>query len=281
MGSTEACATCGKSGDHPTSNCPYTDLIKSPRAAAGGRTAPRVCPACHRAAERSRTDKVAAGSVRVTNLPEETSEQDLNNLFFHFGFIDHLRLSPEDEEGRRRTLIGVVVFKQAEDAQRAVHLIDGYVYGGLVLRVEWAVPYVCARCMRHSETCIRVGNLPVDTSRRDLYVLLVLNGSADAVRRIHLAPDEEEKGAVRKVGVVEFEQREDAGRAVSKLNGHVYGHDVLRVQGPFRPLLDAGIWRNRIGTSHETIEVYMKIVLVLHMKQHGGKKFCNLINGED
>ncbi|KAF8715021.1 hypothetical protein HU200_027567 [Digitaria exilis] len=117
---------------------------------------------------------------------------------------------------------------------------DDPYYGDLGLRVEWLLPLdplpppICAWCLRCSETWIRVANLSERAGERDLRNLACPFG---IILRLHLAAaedDDEQAGLCRKVGVVEFEQREDAEDAVRWLNGHVFDDLVLRVEGPLK-----------------------------------------------
>jgi len=106
----------------------------------------------------------------VTNLPEGTREPDLYNLLAPFGIVNRVSLSPGSRSG-------VVELDQVEDAEEAIGWLDGEVHGGCVLRAEWAVPFdprpppICARCLRDSETWIRVTNLSLRTREQDLYNL--------------------------------------------------------------------------------------------------------------
>ncbi|TVU28156.1 hypothetical protein EJB05_19665 [Eragrostis curvula] len=74
-------------------------------------------------------------SVHVTNLPENTCERDLYNLFFHFGVINNFYLILDEKTG---SLCGIVEFDQREDAEMAISWINGHVYGEHTLQVKWA-----------------------------------------------------------------------------------------------------------------------------------------------
>ncbi|RLM65908.1 eukaryotic translation initiation factor 3 subunit G [Panicum miliaceum] len=228
------CTTCGKEGDHSAPDCPYRDLLARasrrhgpPRAP--NRASPRVCPVCLHRPDPWRRRWDDDSSVRVSNLPEGTREPDLRRLLAPFGIVERVSLSPGSRSG-------VVELDEVEDAEEAIGWLDGDVHGGRVLRVEWAVPFdprpppICARCLRASETWIRVTNLSERTSERDLHNLACPFG---IINSAHLAVDEE-TGSRRQVGIVEFDQREDAEDAVRWLNGHVFDELVLRVEGPLK-----------------------------------------------
>ncbi|KAK9815263.1 hypothetical protein WJX72_000878 [[Myrmecia] bisecta] len=78
-------------------------------------------------------------SVRVTNLSEDTREDDLRELFSPFGSISRIYIAYDRETGENRGF-AFVNFMYKDDAQRAIEKLDGYGYDNLILRVEWAQP---------------------------------------------------------------------------------------------------------------------------------------------
>ncbi|TVU28164.1 hypothetical protein EJB05_19673, partial [Eragrostis curvula] len=157
-------------------------------------------------------------SIHVANLPKGTCERDLYNLFRDFGIINSFCLALDEKSGTSMQS-ATVEFDQREDAEMATSWFNGYVYGEHTLRIELATPYVlpptCINCIRDAETSIRVNNLSEDTCEPDLYNLIRLFG---VVVRYYLAVDQ--KITHRKVGIVEFDQREDAEEAIKWLDGH-------------------------------------------------------------
>jgi hypothetical protein len=75
----------------------------------------------------------------VTNLPDGTTEHSLRRLFSPFGAVYRVSLSPPAEADHP---VGIVQLDQVEDAEVAIGWLDGDVYGGLALGVEWAEPFV-------------------------------------------------------------------------------------------------------------------------------------------
>jgi hypothetical protein len=75
----------------------------------------------------------------VTNLPDGTTEHDLRRLFSPFGVVYRVSLSPPAEADHP---VGIVQLDRVEDAEVAIGWLDGDVYGGLALGVEWAEPFV-------------------------------------------------------------------------------------------------------------------------------------------
>lgn len=154
------CRTCGKKGDHWTSKCPFKDLMGStgflpptedegPGLAAPGLGSATpgktsyVPPSLRGGAGKGDGDSMRRGrddnSIRVTNLSEDTREQDLQELFRPFGPISRIYVAFDRETGLSRGF-AFINFVNREDAIRAINKLDGYGYDNLILRVEWATP---------------------------------------------------------------------------------------------------------------------------------------------
>lgn len=78
-------------------------------------------------------------SVRVTNLSEDTREDDLRELFSPFGPISRIYIAYDRETGENRGF-AFVNFVYREHADKAIQKLDGWGYDNLILRVEWAQP---------------------------------------------------------------------------------------------------------------------------------------------
>ena len=78
-------------------------------------------------------------SVRVTNLSEDTREDDLRDLFAPFGQVTRVYIAVDRETGESRGF-GFVNFMFRADAQRAIDKLDGFGFDNLILRVEFAAP---------------------------------------------------------------------------------------------------------------------------------------------
>ncbi|MFQ6644038.1 hypothetical protein Gotur_018141 [Gossypium turneri] len=79
---------------------------------------------------------------------------------------------------------------------------------------------------RNDENSVRVTNLSEDTREPDLLELFRTFG---AVTRVYVAMDQK-TGTSRGFGFVNFVNREDAQRAINKLNGYGYDNLILRVE---------------------------------------------------
>lgn len=78
-------------------------------------------------------------SVRVTNLSEDVTEQDLFDLFGNFGPVQRIFIAKDRDTGESRGF-AFVNFVHREDAQRAINRLDGYGYDNLILSVSWSAP---------------------------------------------------------------------------------------------------------------------------------------------
>ncbi|XP_064090809.1 eukaryotic translation initiation factor 3 subunit G-like [Macrobrachium nipponense] len=78
-------------------------------------------------------------TVRVTNLSENTKEQDLQELFRSFGDISRIFLAKDKNTGQSKGF-AFINFKRREEAARAIQTLNGYGYDHLILSVEWAKP---------------------------------------------------------------------------------------------------------------------------------------------
>uniref|UniRef100_A0A6N2LT11 Eukaryotic translation initiation factor 3 subunit G n=1 Tax=Salix viminalis TaxID=40686 RepID=A0A6N2LT11_SALVM len=79
---------------------------------------------------------------------------------------------------------------------------------------------------RNEENSVRVTNLSEDTREPDLHELFHTFGS---VSRVYVAIDQK-TGVSRGFGFVNFVNKEDAERAINKLNGYGYDNLILRVE---------------------------------------------------
>lgn len=78
-------------------------------------------------------------SVRVTNLSEDVTEDDLRELFGAFGQLQRVFIARDRETGESRGF-AFVNYGRHEDAARAIAKLDGFGYDNLILSVSWAAP---------------------------------------------------------------------------------------------------------------------------------------------
>ena len=80
-----------------------------------------------------------ARKLYVGNLPFNTAEQDLHDLFASAGAVQTVNLMRDMATGRARGF-GFVEMATEEDAQNAIEQLNNYQYGGRNLTVNEARP---------------------------------------------------------------------------------------------------------------------------------------------
>jgi len=76
-------------------------------------------------------------TLRVTNVSEFAEEQDLRDMFERFGRVTRVFLAKDRDTGRAKGF-AFISFAERTDAARACEKMDGYGFGHLILRVEFA-----------------------------------------------------------------------------------------------------------------------------------------------
>lgn len=157
-----SCRIC--KGDHWTTKCPYKDSLAplqesldadkkkdepasnaAQQTAAGGpRPGKYVPPSLREGGNRkgesmSLKNRDEAATIRVTNLSEDTRENDLQDLFRPFGSIARIFLAKDKVTGQSKGF-AFINFHHREDAARAIAGVSGFGYDHLILNVEWAKP---------------------------------------------------------------------------------------------------------------------------------------------
>lgn len=75
----------------------------------------------------------------VGNLPYNTTEDDLRNLFSQYGSVDSVAVITDRETGRSKGF-GFVEFGNDTEARTAIQALSGQEYGGRALTVNEARP---------------------------------------------------------------------------------------------------------------------------------------------
>jgi len=87
----------------------------------------------------SNRNRDEAATIRVSNLPEDIRESDLQELFRSFGGIARIYLA-KDKVTHQPKGFAFINFHKREDAAKAIAGVSGYGYDHLILNVEWAKP---------------------------------------------------------------------------------------------------------------------------------------------
>jgi RNA recognition motif-containing protein len=75
----------------------------------------------------------------VGNLPYNTTEEDLRNLFSQYGNVDNVAVVTDRDTGRSRGF-GFVEYTDDNEARNAISALSGQEYGGRALTVNEARP---------------------------------------------------------------------------------------------------------------------------------------------
>lgn len=80
-------------------------------------------------------------TLRISNISEDTQENDLYELCLPFGQVSRVYLV-KDRQYQTSRGFAFVSYHAQEDAERAMAHLSGYGYDHLILKVEWAKPSV-------------------------------------------------------------------------------------------------------------------------------------------
>jgi translation initiation factor 3 subunit G len=163
VGSVVVCRICGMTGDHWTLKCPNKEKIASGRMkpigdivansagsqvgeVSAGPKGAYVPPTLRNADGGRRTDlenirtvRDDTATLRVSNLSDDTTEEDLQQLFRPFGAVTRVYLA-RDRMTHESRGFAFVNFIRREDAANAMEKLAGYGYDHLILQIEWAKP---------------------------------------------------------------------------------------------------------------------------------------------
>jgi len=152
------CRNCHKFG-HWTLKCPerrkiglpegesFEDAPETPTPASSSATGNKYVPPSLRPGAtrdsgpggRPRFDRDDANTLKVTNLSEDTTEDDIRELFRVFGHTTRVYLARDRVSGESRGF-AFVTYQTRQDAERAVAGLNGHGYDSLILHVEFAKP---------------------------------------------------------------------------------------------------------------------------------------------
>ncbi|KAF1960698.1 eukaryotic translation initiation factor 3 subunit G [Byssothecium circinans] len=148
------CRICG--GDHFTTKCPFKDTMgpveeatpadmpdDAPQPGGAGTGSGSYVPPHLRGRAGGgekmggKFDRDDSTTLRVTNVSEIAEEQDLRDMFSRFGHVTRVFLAKDRETGRAKGF-AFISYADRSDAAKACEKMDGYGFGHLILRVEFA-----------------------------------------------------------------------------------------------------------------------------------------------
>ncbi|KAL3274322.1 hypothetical protein HHI36_015723 [Cryptolaemus montrouzieri] len=150
------CRTCN--GEHWTTHCPWKDTAlaggKVPddkKGISGTNGEPSktgnkyIPPSLREGAVRTRSDnpnmnrRDDISALRIANLGEDTTEQEIEDLVKPFGPVQKLFLARDKITGACKGF-GYIHFKFKGDAAKAMQQLHGYGHNHLILIVDWSKP---------------------------------------------------------------------------------------------------------------------------------------------
>lgn len=161
------CRNCGETG-HWTLKCPKRSQISAPgmdaplassadlgqgpdgddesgaAAGAGGAAKGKYVPMHARGGSAAQgvsslQTRDDTNTLRVTNLSEDVTEDDLRELFSRAGHVARIYLAKDRQSGLSRGF-AFINFNTRREAEAAINLLSGHGYDNLILKVEWAKP---------------------------------------------------------------------------------------------------------------------------------------------
>ncbi|KAJ3075153.1 translation initiation factor eIF3 subunit g, partial [Quaeritorhiza haematococci] len=153
-----SCRIC--KGDHWTSKCPFKDTHQpldemtpseskeslpladsGPSAEDSGKPGKYVPPSMRDRKPGEvmpgRAPRDDVSTLRITNLSEDVTEQDVKDLVGRFGHTSRVYVA-RDKETNTCKGFAFVSFYNRDDAEKALNALNGYGYDNLILHVEWA-----------------------------------------------------------------------------------------------------------------------------------------------
>ncbi|PVF97990.1 translation initiation factor 3, RNA-binding subunit [Serendipita vermifera] len=145
------CRLC--QGEHFTAKCPYRgelqlvgigdDIPPSETGAPASQTGSKYVPPSRRTGgpgeSMNRSNRDDLPTLRVTNVSEDATEDDLRDLFSRFGKVYRVYIGRDRETGIGKGY-AFVSFEDRAVAERAMHKVHGMGYDNLILNCQWSQP---------------------------------------------------------------------------------------------------------------------------------------------
>jgi len=122
-----------------SADTPETPTPSTSRTEGGKYIPPNLRAGAQDKGNRPRFDRDDANTLKVTNLSEDTTEDDIRELFRNFGHTTRVYLA-RDRTSHESRGFAFVTYQTRQDAERAVNGLHGHGYDNLILHVEFAKP---------------------------------------------------------------------------------------------------------------------------------------------
>ncbi|KRZ79986.1 Non-POU domain-containing octamer-binding protein, partial [Trichinella papuae] len=170
----------------------------------------------------------------IGNLPQDTTEEELRELFSKFGELSECFIS--------RKGFAFVRMANRPSAEKAKEKLDGHVFKGRPLRVRFAA----------NAAALRVKELSPLVSNELLFSAFSMFG--DVERAVHIVDD---RGRPTGEGIVEFERKPGAQEALKRVNSGVFlltGNSRPIVVEPFEVKDDEDGLAERLMTKNASFQ---------------------------
>jgi RNA recognition motif-containing protein len=167
---------------------------------------------------RRQRQRPAVFSVQFKGLPKTMDEKKFEELVKEFGPTKKRFISKEKTTGECKGF-GFVHYRSKSVAEKAIEGLNGKVVEEAELAVEWS------KREKSDKTKIYISNLPESAEENDVQELVKDLGTHE---RIYVAKDKT-SGLGKGYAFVDFQNHEDAEKAIETLNGKKHGDAELKV----------------------------------------------------
>ncbi|XP_076463284.1 ELAV-like protein 1 isoform X3 [Babylonia areolata] len=148
----------------------------------------------------------------VNYLPQTMSQDEIRSLFASIGELESCKLIRDKPTGQSLGY-GFVNYKRQEDADKAIHTLNGLRLQNKTIKVSLARP--SSESIKGAN--LYISGLPKSLTQLDLENLFSQCGNIITSRILY----DQTTGLSKGVGFIRFDQRVEAERAIQKLNNHI------------------------------------------------------------
>eukprot|EP01100_Stratorugosa_tubuloviscum_P014239 TRINITY_DN748_c0_g1_i1.p1 TRINITY_DN748_c0_g1~~TRINITY_DN748_c0_g1_i1.p1 ORF type:complete len:257 (+),score=115.65 TRINITY_DN748_c0_g1_i1:109-879(+) len=143
------CRICGARGDHWTADCKFAKTEETRTTTTTETPAPVPVPAVSNiyippslreprsSSTTSLRKKEDYPTIRISSLPEDIDDNELDALCSNYGSISRLYMA-RDQRTKLSKGFAFISYYKKEDAERALLKLEKYGYNNVILHAEWA-----------------------------------------------------------------------------------------------------------------------------------------------